>query len=294
MPELEAENATLEPVAPEGQPTEKAVEGSQDTEQAPSDQPETPAEGTTAELLAGKYTSTEELIKGYQHAQAEASRLAAELAGYKKGVESAKGTQAPKTDPEYTPEQLKSWKTGYLTKLSDAQAAKRIALKDGDYESARKFEEEAITAATQISLIDDKLRDLDVQRVTRVTKQEGATKTILSEAQKVLTKYQTQLVEGTPLYAKASELWQNYLDMGYADNAVTQAQAVLLAAELTGTKPSGESDTRKKLTASIGSALKQGVVAGAGKAKATTNQLPNFMEMSDQEFVEYKRKRGWE
>ncbi len=297
MPELEAENATLEPVAPDaGQPTGQAVEGENQTpDQAPdAASTETPDSADLPPLLAGKYTSTEELVKGYQNATSEASRLAAELAGFKKGVESSKGTKPETTTPDYTPEQLKSWKTGHLSKLADAQAAKRLALKDGDYETARRYEEEATTSATQISLIDDKLRELDITRATRASRQEGATKTVLTDAQNVLRKYQPLLTQGSPLDVKASEIWQHYLDMGHPDNAVTQAQAVLLAAELIGAKPAGEADTRKTLTSSIKSALKQGVVAGAGKAKATTSTLPDFSRMSDADFVAYKRERGWD
>lgn len=296
MPDLQAEDATSNSVAPEGQPTEGAVEGDiQAPDQTPdANSTETPDPEQPPQLLAGKYTSTEELVKGYQNATSEASRLAAELAGFKKGVETAKsGTKEPAAQ-EYTPDQLRSWKTGHLSKLSDAQAAKRLALKDGDYETARKFEEEANASAHQVSLIDDKLRELDMTRMTRATRQEGATKTVMAEAQSVLRKYQSQLVDGTPLNAKATELWQHYLDMGHADNAVTQAQAVLLAAELIGAKPSGDTQTRQTLTKSIQSALKQGVVAGAGKAKATTGSLPDFTAMSDQEFIAYKRERGWD
>lgn len=296
LPELEAESATSDLVAPEGQPTDGAVEGeNQEPTQPPdADSTETAETGDLPPLLAGKYTSTEELVKGYQNATSEASRLAAELAGYRKGVEAVKGNKPETTAPEYTPDQLKSWKTGHLAKLADAQAAKRLAMKDGDYETARKFEEEAATSANQISLIDDKLRELDMTRATRASRQEGATHKVMSEAQNVLRKYQSQLVDGTPLNAKATELWQHYLDMGHADNAVTQAQAVLLAAELVGAKPSGDTSTRKTLTNSIKSALKQGVVAGAGKAKATTGTNPDFMAMSDQEFIAYKRERGWD
>ena len=295
MPELEADNATPDLVAPDGQPTGEAVPGDTPApDQPPADTtPETADADQPPVLLAGKYANTEELVKGYQNATSEASRLAAELAGFKKGVETAK-TGQPATTPEYTPEQLKSWKIGHLSKLSDAQAAKRLAMQSGDYDNARKLEEEANASALQISLIDDKLREYDYQKATKATKQESAGKAVLTEAQSVLRKYQPQMIEGTPLYTKATELWQHYLDMGYADNAMTQAQAVLLAAELTGAKPTNDTAVRQTLTNSIKSALKQGVVAGAGKAKATTGTLPNFDTMSDQEFLAYKRERGWD
>ena len=52
-----------------------------------------------------------------------------------------------------------------------------------------------------------------------------------------------------------------------------------------------EQTTRKELTKTINQALKQGVQAGAGKAAKAASQ-PDWMNMSDEEFIKEKKRRG--
>lgn len=295
MPANETSNAVASEIE---QPTDGAVdEGIQAETDSSNEAPPgeaTPTDEEQQELLAGKYTSVEELVKGYQNATAEASRLAAEKSAYERGVQSATRQQpAAETKPQFTPDQLKQYKAGYLTSLSDTQAKRHMALKDGDFETAARLEEQANKAASQIVMIDEELGRQDRATSARQARQETVSRTLDTDAKRVLSTYQSQLQPGSDFYNKSEEIWQHLRDTGLPDNASTTAMAVAMAAELTGVKASAAPETRKNLTQSIQTALKQGAVAGAGKAKRSAAPQ-DFMQMTDKEFIDYKKSRGME
>lgn len=289
-----SDNETLDPSAPDveiaGQPEGEAVNSADvTTTEVPSntEQESSPLAATPPKLYAGKYRTVEELESAYHANASEATRMAQQLATQQK-------PQA--AESKYSQEQLESWKEGRLLEVSNAQAQAHRAYAEGDYATAQQHEAQAREAARQIRLIDGELRKMDMQGVVHANSSRSAEQRLVGEATKVLQQYKSDLVPGAPLFTKASELLGQYQAMGMdPQNHLVQAQAVSLAAQMLGLSSKGiEQNTRKEMAQNINQALKSGVVQGGGKAAKSASANPDFMKMSDAEFVAYKAKRGWD
>jgi len=290
------ENETLETSASEvsEQPEDQTVESVESTETETSVQePAGVKEETTSEAprkFAGKYASVEELERAYQNSQSEASRMAQQLSHFSKPkAETATAT------PKYTSNQLEDFKEGRLLEISNAQNTASRLYAEGSYAEAQKYEAAAKESARQIRLIDAELRKMDIEQTFGSQKKAAAEARLLQDATSVLQQHRDELVPGTNLHGKATEFMEGFVAMGMdAENALVQAQAVSLAAQVLGlSSKSVAVNTRKELTKSISKALKEGVASGAGKA-AAGGVAQDFSKMSDKEFREYKAKRGWD
>jgi hypothetical protein len=287
------ENETLETPASEvsEQPEVQTVESVESTETETSIQtPEGKEETTSAtpRKFAGKYETVEELERAYQNSQSEGSRMAQQLAQVSKPKPEA-------TTPKFSSTQLEDFKEGRLLEVSNAQTMASRLYAEGNYAEAQKYEAVAKESARQIRLIDAELRKMDIEQTFGSQKKAAAEARLLQDATSVLQQHRDQLVPGTDLHSKASEFMEGFVAMGMdAENALVQAQAVSLAAQVLGLSSKTVAvNTRKELTKSISKALKEGVASGAGKA-ASGNTAQDFMKMTDKEFREYKAKRGWD
>jgi hypothetical protein len=267
--------------------TDEHEEPAPEGESEESDSTETVENPAPSRLFANKYKSPEELERAYLESQAEASRMAAELA-------KSRGTAKSETkEQKYTSDQLENWKEGYLREVSRNDAIAERLRMEGKFEDAQQYEAKAATAARQIRLIDRELRQLDIQNTLQTSSARDAESRLMSEAEKVVRQYVDQLTPGTPLYTKAYDLLQGYGAMGLdISSPIVQAQSVALAVQILGLPAKKIAQTtRKELTTKISQALKQGVVAGAGKGVAS-KKAPDFDNMPDAEFQAFKRSRG--
>lgn len=276
------------------QPVEQADE--QVEEQLGSEETSQETVGATSDestpepkLFANKYKSTEELERAYQEANAANSRMAQRLAE----IDRAASAPAQKQESKYTTDQLEGYKEARLREIAQAEASAQRLQADGRYDEANQAAYRAAEAARQIRMIDAELRQMDIQRSMSQNTSQAAERRLVGEAVGVLKQYEADLVEGTELYAKASDFLSGYQAMGLDPKSpLVQAQAVAMAAQTLGLSAKKvEQSTRKELTKTINQALKSGVQAGAGKA-AKTASAPDFMNMSDDDFVAYKRKHG--
>lgn len=289
---MSEENVTLEESAsdeieqPETQTVESESvesEGATGTSEEVTPKPET-------RKYAGKYATVEDLEEAYQRSNAEATRMAQQLSQFNQPKQETK----PET-PKFTSSQLEDFKEGRLLEVSQAQALAAKAYADGNYQEAQKFEAAAKESARQIRMIDAELRKMEIESFTGSQKKVAAEQRLQNDARQVLSQYKDQLVEGTELHTKASEILENFVAMGMqAESAIVQAQAVSLAAQALGIQSKNVAvNTRKELTKTISQALKDGVASGAGKA-GKGGGATDFMKMTDAEFKAYKAKRGWD
>lgn len=254
---------------------------------------ETPVTEATSEAprkFAGKYSTVEDLEEAYKRSNAEASRMAQQLAS------STKPVPATAEKPKYSESQLEDWKEGRILEVANAQASAAQAYAQGDITKAQQAEQIAKEAAKQIRMIDAELRSMTINSTLGSQKKAQAEGKLLNDAVTVLRQFKDDLVEGTDLHAKASEFMEGFAAMGMdSENALVQAQAVSMAAQVLGLGSKKIAvDTRKQLTNTINQALKQGVTAGAGKAAAGKGGAVDFMKMTDKQFREYKAQRGWD
>lgn len=297
MPDIE----TLEVTASDQteQPVEQAeVEAPEETgtEETPVESTETTETVETtpqpqSRLYANKYKSAEELERAYLESNAEASRMAAENARLKHPAPAA--TKAEKS--QYTSDQLETWKEGRIREVAQYENAAARLQAEGKFQEAHQAASQAAESARQVRLIDAELRKADIQAATQQSTSQAAERRLMSESVDLVRQYASDLVPGTPLYSKASEFLAGYAAMGLnVESPLVQAQSVAMAAQMLGlSSKKVEQTTRKELTKTINQALKSGVQAGAGKASKSASE-PDFMNMSDADFIAYKAKRGWD
>lgn len=289
-------NATLEQAASET-PEQPAAEQTVDTsvvDTAGQDQAEPKVEAPVTpapKLYAGKYKTVEELESAYKNTSSESSRMASELAQFRKPAKAE-----PESKPQYTADQLESWKENRLLEVSQHQAGAQKAYADGDYQRAQQLDAQARESARQIRLIDAELRKMDIASTFQSNSKKSAEGRLLNEAVTVLKQYQSDLTPGTDLYSKASEFMDGYQAMGLdIENPLVQAQAVSMAAQILGLSSiKVAQSTRKELTNTLNQALKQSVITGGGKSSKSGTGTVDFMKMSDAEFRAYKAQRGWD
>lgn len=292
MPEVETlEAAASEEILEQPASEQAEVEATEEvqTEDAPVET-ETATESEPApELLAGKYTNQADLITGYKNLNAEASRMAARIAELERGQ-----TKPAETKPQYSTDQLESFKETRIREVSRYDLAADRFRAEGRHAEANQAEQLAVEAARQVRLIDAELRKIDIQSTIKQSASKDAESRLLKEAVEIVRGHAAELVPGTKLYTKANEYLSGYGAMGMdTDSPLVQAQAVAMAVQVLGLSSTKvEQKTRKELTKTMNQALKAGVQAGAGKG-AKSASAPNFLDMSDEEFIAYKAKRGW-
>ena len=266
---------TLTDVAPdEGQPTDEAVAEAPSAE--PSAEPGTSAasseEPAPSRLYAGKYKSDEELERGYLESQREASRLAGELASYRR----AQPTPQMAAEPE--------WKKLETERNKWAQYAAQPGLS----------EDQRANAWNQVSLHD---RDIAEQRaITRfqeMSTKQSAAKDLEADAQAVFETYQQDLSPGSPLYAAAEQRYFQMVKAGYPESTSLKADAVLWAAHKTGTvKAKAVSQDRKDFLGHLNKQAKAAQKAGAGTAtqvKSGSMTAQQIRDLPDAEFAKWER-----
>lgn len=243
------------------------------TETAPA-QADTAGTETTERLWANKYKAPEVMEEAHLDLQRRFTMEAQRRAELERQV--GTGSKPADATPKYTTEQIEGAKIDLLDKMADARL-------QGDAAKAREY-------ASQIVWCD---RELMTQRMAGVQTQaraESAERTMMQEMSGVVQRYANELQPGTPMYEKAASLLDGYVAMGMANNAITQAHAVVMAAQLLGKTQGGvEQTTRRELTKTINQALKSGVVAGAGHANATAPTTPDFMNMPKADFDAWTR-----
>lgn len=275
-----------ETVDPAASVTEQPAGDATDSASPPAS--EAPVESAVAEtstttapeahLWAGKYTSPEELEKGYLNSTAESSRMAAELSAYRRSAPSAAPATKPDA-PKYSVEQLEYAKQNLHVNLAAANAA-------GDQAKASEV-------AGNLVWCDREIRRQEMASYQSTFSRQSAEQSLMGDAFAVLKKYQGDLQPGNSLYEKAASYHAAYLQMGLPDNAIVQAQAVALAANLLGKDATGAGQqARKELSTSLNQALKQAVQTGAGKPAAKAAVTPDFLQMSDEDFTKWKSQRG--
>lgn len=278
-------------VASQEQPTDElavTVPAVESDESATSTEPVNAATSTETEppepLILGKYKTNEDVYQALQHSNAEASRMAAELAGYRNGVKDAgRAPQAPpaSTTPKYTVEQLEYAKVDLLTNLAAAQAS-------GETTKAREL-------AGNIAWCDREIRTQEYSTFTQRQTAQTAQSQIMQDALTVVRKYQADIEAGpgNALYDKAAALHGTYLAMGQPDNDLTRAQAIAFAANLLGKDAAGvEQASRKQLTSTLQKSLKAAVTAGSGKGDTKGSASPDFGSMTDTQFTAWQKQRG--
>ena len=288
-----SDNETPSPVASlEGeQPTEQAVAPAIETTEAPATIDS--AVTTAPKLYAGKYKSVEELEEGYRNTNAESSRMASLIQERMASPQPAAPVSAPATT--YSAEQLETWKEGRIREVAQNEAIAARLQGENDYAGAQKYQTAAQESARQVRMIDKELRSIDIKEAMSAGTRQTAEHQLMSQASTVLQTYKADLVQGTPLYAKASEFLQAYGQMGHNTNsAVTQAQAVAMAAQVLGLgAKQAATNSRKEMLNDINTNLRAGVVTAPAKAGKSASE-PDFNRMTDKEFAAYKQQRGWD
>ena len=270
------DDETLIDEAPEGQPSAEAVAetpsvepGSESVESAPD------AGQPVSRLYAGKYKSDEELEHAFLESQREASRMAGELAAYRKGL----GTQ-PAT-PSATPSQIDKYETE-RGKWEQYAAREDISMV------------ERTKALSQISRYDREIGKLEAQSEWESkSNRQSASRALEGDAQAVFETYQADLSPGSSLYQAAEQRYAQMLRAGYPDAISTKADAVLWAAHKTGAaKSKVVQKDRTGFLDNLNKQAKAAVRAGAGTAtpvKSGAITAKNIEQMSDAEFAKYER-----
>lgn len=268
---------TLETTAPdEGQPVAEAVAEVPSAEPGFGDGGSAPEEGQPApRLYAGKYKSPEELEQSYLDSQREASRMAGELAAYKRAQASAEQTADP--------------------------VASKIERHEAERNKWQAYAEredlpwnERAKALSQVSRYDREIGKLEAQHQWQTTStKQNASQALEADAVAVFETYQQDLSPGSPLYTMAEQRYLQMLKAGYPEGTASKADAVLWAAHKTGASKTRviQSD-RKELLGNLQKQARSAVKNGAGTASVvkpggyTPKQIEN---MSDAEFAKYER-----
>lgn len=292
MPEIETLEDTASDVVEQPVTDQAEVEATEtdQTEEAPeAETTETATEAETSpRLFADKYKSAEELERAYREQNAEASRMAARLAQLER-----QKPEPAEQKPQYTSDQLEGYKEVRIREISKCDLAADRLRAEGKYAEADQMEARAAEAARQVRLIDAELRKMDIQSTLKQSTGRDAESRLMKEAGEIVKNHLADLVPGTRLYDKASEYLAGYAAMGMnTESPLIQAQSVAMAVQVLGLSSTKvEQKTRKELSKSINQALKSAVQTGAGKA-AKSASAPNFLDMSDDDFIAWKAKRG--
>lgn len=269
------DDETLIDEAPEGQPSDEAVVEAPSAEAGP--EPETAAapeagQPAPSRLYAGKYKSPEELEQSYLESQREASRMAGELASYRK----AQSAPQPASEPE--------WKKLEVERNKWAQYAAQPGLS----------EDQRANAWNQVSLHDrDIAEQRAIHRFQEMSTKQSATRDLEADAQAVFETYQQDLSPGSALYRAAEQRYFQMVQAGYPDSTSTKADAVLWAAHKTGvSKSKAISTDRKDFLGNLNKQAKAAVKIGGGTATAVKSgglTAQQIHAMDDAAFAKWER-----
>lgn len=234
----------------------------------------TPESTTTTEtaptLFAGKFKTAEE---AYWHSQGEINALK---------NQPKPTTTSPTTPAKYTTDQLWSLRAQKLQEMTAAQIAGNT--------------EQAGTLAANINWVDNEIQQQNLAKVRTEITGQSAVQTLNTESAELLKPYQADLVPGNPLYEEAGRYYnmlKQSLEAGVPLDNMLSGLAVLAAAAKTGKTTAGTAqEARTEFAGSLNKALKQAVITGAGKAAKVPDGAPDFMTMSDKQFLDYQRKIG--
>ncbi len=270
------DNETLPDVAPEGQPTDEAVAPDLSAEPSFENAAAAPDNGQPApRLYAGKYKSPEELEQSYLDSQREASRMAGELAAYRKTAQ----PQAQTADP-----------IAATIEKHEAERGKweQYAVREDISQSER------VKALSQISRYDREISKLEAKReYTQDFTRSTATQSLEADALAVFETYQQDLSPGSPLYTMAEQRYAQMVRAGYPEGTASKADAVLWAAHKTGASKTRVVQTdRKELLGNLQKQARAAQKAGAGTAtvaKSGAMTAKQFEAMGDAEFAKWER-----
>src|SRR5690348_2170246 len=265
---------TLNEVAPdEGQPTDEAVAEAPSTEAGSEPVEAAPDEGQPAptRIYAGKYKSDEELERAYLESQREASRLAGELASYRK----AQPAQ-PASEPE--------WKKLESERNKWAQYAATPGLS----------EDQRAHAWNQVSLHDrDIAEKRAIERFQELSTRQSAAQKLEARALEVFKQYEKDLSPGSELYRSAEETYFELVRAGYPETTATKALAVRDAADALGIQRSRVvSQDRKDFLGNLNKQAKAAVRNGAGTATVVKSKgitAAEIERMNPAEFAKWER-----
>lgn len=267
---------TLEVAAPEeGQPAAEAVAETPSAEPgfenaAAASEQEQPA----PRLFAGKFKSPEELEQSYLDSQREASRMAGELAAYRRSLEQKPDIAS--SEP--------SWKKYESDRDAWAKYARQPGLS----------EDERANALYQVTLHSEKIaEERAFQRFQETSTKQGASQALESDALAVFETYQQDLSPGSPLYTMAEQRYLQMLRAGYPEGTASKADAVLWAAHKSGvSKTRVVQQDRKELLGNMQKQARTAVRQGAGTA-ATARPVgitpKDFDRMTPAEFAKWER-----
>ena len=266
--------------------TEVVETAEQTTETAPAPQTEavetsaaepatTDTQATSTEtapppqLFAGKFKTAEE---AYWHSQGELNAL-----------KTAKPTQPTTTAPaKYTTDQLWGIRAQKLQDMTAAQIA-------GNGEQAAQL-------AANVNWIDNEIQQQNLGKLRGEMAGQSAVQSLNTESAELLKPYQSDLVPGNPLYEQAQSyfgMMKQAMEGGLPLDNILSGLAVLAAAAKTGKHTAGTAqEARAEFAGSLNKALKQAVVTGAGKTAKVPDGSPDFSNMTNKQFDDYRRKIG--
>lgn len=267
---------TLDTSAPdEGQPEAEAVAEVPSAEPSFENAAAAPEGQPAPRLYAGKYKSPEELEQSYLDSQREASRMAGELAAYRKTAQ----PQAQTADP-----------IAATIEKHEAERGKweQYAVREDISQSER------VKALSQISRYDREISKLEAKReYTQDFTRSTATQSLEADALAVFETYQQDLSPGSPLYTMAEQRYAQMVRAGYPEGTASKADAVLWAAHKTGASKTRVVQTdRKELLGNLQKQARAAQKAGAGTAtvaKSGAITAKQIETMSDAEFAKYER-----
>lgn len=229
-----------------------------------------PAPPAPSPLFAGKYKTAEE---AYWRTQGE-------LEAIRNQTKPTPTTQA--ATPKYTTDQLWQLRAAKLQEMTAAQVGG---------ESDR-----ALTLAANINWIDNEIQQQQMSKLRGELSAQSVVQTLASEGAELLKPYQADLVPGTPLYEQAGTYFtmvKQAMDSGANIDNILSGLCALAAAAKTGKTTAGvEQAARAEFAGSLNKAMKQAVIAGAGKATKTPDSAPDFLSMTNKQFDDYQRKIG--
>lgn len=269
------DNETLQDVAPEGQPTEEAVAPDLSAEPSFDASAAAPDGQPAPRLYAGKYKSPEELEQSYLDSQREASRMAGELAAYKRATPAQQSSQDPvKAQVDDLEKKRESWVNyGAQDHLTAAERAR---------------------AMSEIGRFDRAIAKIEAKYEMQTEYgRSTASQSLEADALAVFETYQQDLSPGSPLYTMAEQRYAQMLRAGYPDSTASKADAVLWAAHKTGASKTRVVQTdRKELLGNLQKQARAAQKAGAGTAtvaKAGGMSVKQIESMSDAEFAKFER-----
>lgn len=261
--ELTADAESIQP-----ETTETGAEST--TETAEQKTAETAAATPQPSLFAGKFKTAEE---AYWHSQGELNALRSQPKPQPASTPAA---------PKYSTDQLWSLRAQKLQEMTAAQVAG-----EGD---------KAATIAANVNWIDNEIQQQNMGKLRGELTAQSALQSLATEGAELLKPYQSDLVPGNPVYEQAQHYYgilKQAMDSGVNLDQILSGVSVQMAVAKTGKATAGvEQGARAEFAGALKQSIKQAVITGAGKAAKTPDSAPDFMNMTDKQFDDYRRKIG--